>query len=266
MSGYEGAGTDMGDSGPDGPDGANVGFGYQWGGSDVADSSIGISVASSGTGLSLGSSGLGLSASPGPGLSLAAPSSPGLSASPSQVADFGLSNAPSLDMATTGAVQSAAAQLAISEAASASAKAAADAKLASTVKTGVSLVPGGGLLVAAVEFFGNLFDAIGSQFGGGSTPSAGTSPAPDLFAGSDGPPDAGFTGGAPVLGFGGSVVNNVPQTITGGSGVAPGLVGYAPGGGLQYGAGFIAQPGAQQQTGLAPLALLAGLASLLFMG
>lgn len=255
MSGYDGEGTGIGGTDD---------------GRDVADSSIG---GYSGSGLSFGGTGLGLSASPGAGLSLAAPGGPGLTASASQFADFGPSaSAPGLDFGTASAVQGAAAQLAMDDAARAAAKAATAAKTAATVKSGISLLPGGALLVAGVNVLGEVIDAIASAFSGSSsTPSSsqGTSSAPALFEGGDGPPDAGFTGGAPVLGFGGSVVNNAPQTTTTGSGVAPSLfpglgAGYAPGGGLQYGAGF--NVGAQPQQSAAPLLLLAAGASLFFMG
>ncbi len=276
MSGYEGGGTFEGE-GPDGPDGLNAGYGFEWG-DTVADSNI--SSGFSGYGLSLASSGLGLSAAPGAGLSLAAPAGPGLSLNASQIADFGPASAPQLDTVTAGAIQSARAQLALSESVAASTKAASEAKAAATVKSGVSLLPGGGLLVAGVEFIGQVVEAIGSVFSGpapdsssGEAATIGTSVAPDLFAGADGPPDTGFTGGAPVLGYGGSVINNAPQTTTTGSGVAPsvfpGLGGYTSGfvpGGMQYGAGFVPGANTTQAQPSAALLLLAGAASLLFLG
>lgn len=89
------------------------------------------------------------------------------------------------------------------------------------------------------------------------------SAAPNLFAGSDGPPDAGFIAGAPVLGFAGAVAPGQAASAPSGAGV--GLAGFAPGAALQYPAGFA--PGAPaQSSGAGALLLLAGLASLFFMG
>lgn len=103
-------------------------------------------------------------------------------------------------------------------------------------------------------FDGNLGRA---QFSGGFAGSA----APNLFAGSDGPPDAGFIAGAPVLGFAGAT--SPAASAPSDSGV--GLAGFAPGAALQYPAGFA--PGAPaQSSGSGALLLLAGLASLFFMG
>lgn len=90
------------------------------------------------------------------------------------------------------------------------------------------------------------------------------SEAPSLFGGVDGPPDPGYVGGAPVLGFGGAVVNNhAPATSTTSGAGLGGFPGYAPGVGLQYASPFAAA--AQPSPGGGAFMLLAALASLLFI-
>lgn len=258
MSGYEGEGTGIGgDDGPDGPDGANVGFGFEWGGPSVADNSIGAAAPNASMSLSdqLSSYGAGRVAGEVAGGYGAGRGAAGYTETAKEAATF-------LATGMTAAEQRAAAQPGFLETFGKTLLGLFG--LASGTPQGVI---GGSLSLkqtaerAGVSFGTSRASDLGFTGNLGSR-------SPELFAGSDGPPDTGFAGGAPVLGFGGSVVNNAPQTSYG-SGVAPSLfpglaAGYAPGGGLQYGAGF--NTGAAPQPSAAPLLLLAGAASLFFMG
>lgn len=260
----------------------------------------GLETGYTGSGLSLGGGSLGLTASAGAGLSLAAPSAGiGLQVSDSMIGSFG----PELGSELERSAAAVAAHVALASAAAttasaaARAKAEAEAKQLAALKATVALVPGGSLVMGVFNTGKAIFEGIASLFTGESTSTStapgaalATSTAPSLTGTEATGADLasnGFSGGevdtisgSPVLGFGGVTVNQSGpnQTIPtspvwggdGGGTVAPGpsLAELLSGWLAPYPQGRYAAPGApaQQTQSIAPLVVLAGIASLLYLG